>query len=1764
MHKIYNTSISLAVLLLFTVWAAKAQNCTSCTYTISGNDAGNYNISSGETFCIAANGNFTGSVWMSDGSILCNEGIFKPSTFSGGQVEVHNYGEFQYDDDFSLFSSAGFTNYATGTVDIAENFEFNNIPLINEGIIVVGNDVEFGSSSPITNTGTITVNGEIYSWSDIINDGTMSTGGSFKIVNAKLKNSGTININSFLEMNDSFRNNCNITVTTYANIWGHVVNKGYLEVGGLFEVVNGSLTMIPGALLKANSTDIDGDINGGSGSACSKLDVTGEMALWGSTLSGYLDYCAGSEDFTDVTIGSNVTNCDPGCTADGQTGLCSSGLTAHAGEDASVCDGESTTIGGSPTASGGSEPYTFAWSPVTGLSSASVANPDASPVSTTTYTVTVIDNDGNEAIDEIIVTALPNPTADAGGDLSLCEGESTTIGGSPTASGGSEPYTYAWSPATGLSSTTAANPNANPTSTTTYTVTVEDANGCEDMDKIVVTSLNCGEICNETTTTWVDEGNYTYKATSNGVDVRVSLSASGNAGIVNPGIGTMGPQNFWSQQLSGEESLVFGMYWDINEESGHTDIDLPGDDKGSGTISIVFDEPVYNPVLHIDRLGGWSEIDNLIISNSAQLTLLTPGVQLKKLAGTNDFDVTPTTITRRPDIELLSNSTSEAEEPVNLSAAAGSVRLLGVVKEVEFSWTGVGVEGAGGDAIEIIFNHCKPDTGNILADFLIDASTFCDDQQVQFTHTSQNLPAGATFTWDFGDGNQSTNPGPLHTYAAAGIYDVILTVDDGQGETYSISKTVELVSCPCDFEVAFTGPSSTCSMVPATFTNVSTGLSASATLKWNIHKQFSAITWLGKHVEELPATEDFNYTFDEPGTYRVWVVGKDPACEGNRWADMYVTVGDSAACCDATTSSWVEERNNTFKANSDGVDVRVFLSTTGNAGILNAGSETMGSQNFWSQSVEGGESLVFGLYWDITAETDTDIDLPGDDKGSGVISIVFDEPVYNPVLHIDRLGGWDDINNVMISNSAQLTLLTPGVQLKKLAGTDGFDVTATTISRRPKIELLSNSTREAEEPVNLSTAAGSVQLSGLVKKAEFSWTGVGYEGAGGDEIELILNHCKPDTGVILADFLIDASTFCDDQQVQFTNTTQNLPAGATFTWNFGDGNQSTVPNPLHAYAAAGIYDVTLTVDDGQGKTYTITKTVELVSCPCDFEVAFEGPSSNCFGSPVTFTNTSLGLTASGTLKWNVHKKFSAVTWVAKHVEELPATEDFSYTFDQPGTYRIWVVGKDSVCEGYKWADTIVTIGDTVSCCTVNAGDDQYICSGQSAQLTASSPDAISYEWSPAVGLSNANIADPIASPTATTTYTVTATTANGCYVADNVIVAVSPDIVVTSDRTICPGESVQLNVLGINADIIWEPAAGLDNPYIADPIATPATTTTYTIRGIDEVCLQGERSLGVIVTVLDDPQIVTGPDQKICDNGVVQLSVAGGVSYNWEPATGLDNPNISNPIASPFQTTEYTVTGMGQNGCLSTASTTITVGVGDESSITVSDAQTICSGSTVQLNATGGVAYQWSPAIGLSCTNCPDPVASPEQTMVYTVSVIASSGCEITKNVTVNAGASVSIDAGADQSACSGEFVSLSATGADAYHWSPSSGLSCTNCQSPDVIVSQTTTYTVTGFNDNCLSTDQVVIDVPFTQEVLDFEYVINNDCSVDFTAVPTGLITYNWEFGGGATANGNITSHTFVNSGNYEVILTVETSCGIFETRKIIQISKAVCDCNS
>ncbi len=232
-------------------------------------------------------------------------------------------------------------------------------------------------------------------------------------------------------------------------------------------------------------------------SGCAPLTVyftdqsTGNITSWNWTFGDGGTSTDQNPSHQYTSAGSyNVTlNVTGGCGSDTETKTnyitVYAGPTADAGNDTSISCVGSATIGGSPTGSGGTPPYTYSWTPTGGLNNATIANPTASAGGN--YTVRVTDDNGCWAEDTVEVTVAGAPTADAGPDQEICPGGSVVIGGSPTASGGASPYTYNWTPATGLNATDIANPTASPSFDTIYSVTVTDNAGCQAVDHVHVT-----------------------------------------------------------------------------------------------------------------------------------------------------------------------------------------------------------------------------------------------------------------------------------------------------------------------------------------------------------------------------------------------------------------------------------------------------------------------------------------------------------------------------------------------------------------------------------------------------------------------------------------------------------------------------------------------------------------------------------------------------------------------------------------------------------------------------------------------------------------------------------------------------------------------------------------------------------------------------------------------------------------------------------------------------------------------------------------------------------------------------------------------------------------------------------------------------------------------------------------------------------------------------------------------------------------------------
>ncbi len=378
----------------------------------------------------------------------------------------------------------------------------------------------------------------------------------------------------------------------------------------------------------------------------------------------------------------------------------------------------------------------------------------------------------------------------------------------------------------------------------------------------------------------------------------------------------------------------------------------------------------------------------------------------------------------------------------------------------------------------------------------------------------------------------------------------------------------------------------------------------------------------------------------------------------------------------------------------------------------------------------------------------------------------------------------------------------------------------------------------------------------------------------------------------------------------------------------------------------------------------------------------------CAPLTLDFLNTSVG---GKTYTWDIQG----------NVISRDATGS-KYTFTQPGDYKVTLkIFNPLVCRGQDVATKIIK----VSTSKAKATGDTTVCSDIPVQLKAEG--GLKYLWSPAAGLSNANIANPIAKVKATTTFTVQVTDSI-CTVSRTVTVKINDtkiDLEVFKDTTICPGRTAQLSVKSGALKYKWSISTADSSK--ANIIVKPLITTTYTVVA---QYADGCRSSKTVTVKVEDnkPDFKVSRDTTICEGQAVQLSAQGGTNYVWSPSSTLSDSTIKNPIAKPKQTTTYNVTSSYSDGCSPKRSITVTIerppqGVAFKASLGYN-----CGSPTkIQLqNLTNGATrYDWILGDGNGSKIANPDLYSYDKNGTYQVTLKAYSarGCETvsTQSLTV-------------------------------------------------------------------------------------------------------------------------------------------------------------------
>lgn len=591
------------------------------------------------------------------------------------------------------------------------------------------------------------------------------------------------------------------------------------------------------------------------------------------------------------------------------------------------------------------------------------------------------------------------------------------------------------------------------------------------------------------------------------------------------------------------------------------------------------------------------------------------------------------------------------------------------------------------------------------------------------------------------------------------------------------------------------------------------------------------------------------------------------------------------------------------------------------------------------------------------------------------------------------------------------------------------------------------------------------------------------------------------------------------------NTAFTSTVPTTYSWTATSPNVVfTPPNSgttTISFTGPGTYTITLTATQGTA-TASGSATIQVLPTPTVSVVA--SPTAICGSGSST-------LTASGG---------STYTWTASQGPNPPNGSPVVVSPTTTTTYTV-LTSIPGCTSGVYFTIPVNPLP------TVTVTPNSNICSGQSVNLVAGG--ASTYSWNPTTGLSPTSGSNVTASPTITTTYTVTGSNGTCTNTAITTVnVGASASVTVTpTNTTICSGQSAILTASG-GSTYTWTASSGTNPPGAASVTVSPTSQTTYTVlTGSGSCTAQAVSSVSVAPAI---NLTVTPTSTTICSGGAgVALTTSGASTYSWSPGAGLSATSGPNVTANPTVTTNYTVSG-SNGACTVTAVASVSV-TNVTLTVTPSTA-TYCAGaSSITISASGATSYSWTPSAGLSSTSSGTVSASPSVTTTYTVT--GTTGlCSSTKTVviTVTPPSTVSVVSTGTNICLGATGTTLTASGAATYSWIPGTGLSSTSSGTVVANPSTTTTYTVGGLTAAGCYVYPTVVTVSVmpavTPTITASSQTVCLGQSVTLSASPTGAgYSYTWAPASAISGPSNTASITAQPTSTTPVTYTVTVSNG-------------------
>lgn len=1009
---------------------------------------------------------------------------------------------------------------------------------------------------------------------------------------------------------------------------------------------------------------------------------------------------------------------------------------------------------------------------------------------------------------------------------------------------------------------------------------------------------------------------------------------------------------------------------------------------------------------------------------------------------------------------------------------------------------------------------------------------------VAFTNVSTNA---TSYFWDFGDGNNSTDVDPTHTYADDGTYTVVLSATNDCG-TVTMTETIVIVTAPtAGFSSNVT---SGCDPLTVMFMNQSS--SNATSFQWSFPGGNPSSS-----TEENPTV-----TYNDPGTYTVTLTVSNTAGSNTATQTNYITVNTTPfagftstvnnntasftnTSTNGTSYEWnFGDGNSSTDANpthtyADDGTYTVTLSATNDCGTVMTTETvvivTAPTAGFSSNVTSGCDPLTVSfMNQSSNNATSWEWDFPGGNPSSSTDenpTVTYNDPgTYTVTLTATNAAGSNTATqtNYITVNTVPAT----GYNFMTNANTTTFTNTTT------------NGTSYSWDfgDGNSSTDSNPV-----------------HEYAGDGTYEVVLsatNDCGTTTStqtVVIsslpqAGFTSNVTSGCDPLTVEFMDLSS---ANTTsWEWEFTGGNPSTSTgqNPTVTYDAPGTYSVTLTAINAVGEN-TVTQT--------NYITVNTTPTPNFSNTTnmlqVDFTNSSTGATS---YSWDFGDGNSSTDSAPQH------------TYADDGTYEV-VLSATNDCGTVTSTQTVTVVSAPSAGFMANVTNG---CAPVTVEFTSqASANTTDWNWDfPGGNPATSTDENPTVTYDAAGSYTVTLTVSNSAG-QDEVIemnyitVGDVPAASFTSDVDVFNVDFTNTSTNPVNSGGLtfeWDFGDG-DSSTDESPTHTYASDGTYEVTFVvTNDC--GSKTINGQVNIVTLPTAGFSADQTSgCAPMEVQFtneSSQNAESYSWEfpggfPSTSIEeSPIVVYNMPGVYDVILTVTNGAGMN--VSTETSYITVNAAPLTSFGFN-----VSGQDVTFDNTSDnfTTMEWDFGDG-NTSDEDSPTHTYGADGVYTVVLSTTNECGTTTSTQLIVIATEGPVAAFEAMTTEGclpfvvEFQNLSSQNAETFEWTFEGGDPATSDEE-----NPTVTYNSAGVFDVTL----VATNMNGSNTFMEMDYIIVNDVptpgfsadnnweTVTFTNNSDNATSYSWDFGDGNSSTDEDPVHTYDMAGEYEVTMTATNDCG-------------------